>query len=61
MKEEPYCPECASNAVVVDSVSAWDSDKDDFVTVATSDKPWWCSNEDCHIDDFTSIAWREIE
>jgi len=61
IREEPYCPECNSNEVVVDSISTWDSDNKEYITVAVSDKPWWCSNKDCDIDEFTSIKWREIK
>ena len=57
MKEEPYCPKCSSNEVVVDSTSAWDPKEKEYYTVSTSDKPWWCA----YCEELNSVEWRKIE
>ena len=60
-KTEPYCPDCESSDIVVDSTSAWDSDTQDWYTVSVFDKPFWCQNEDCDMDEFSHEEWRDVK
>ena len=60
-KTEPYCPDCESSDVVVDSTSAWYSDAEKWLTVSVFDMPWWCSNKDCDTDDFNHAEWRDVK
>ena len=58
-KEEPYCPDCKSNDVVIDSMSSWDSNSRKFNTESTYDM-WWCCNENCENDEMKYADWRNL-
>jgi len=44
---KPFCTECGSDSVVVDSTSEWDAEKEIFVHCSDFDH-WWCGN--CNAD-----------